>query len=378
IDHNATLHVNDTATVSLTGMLHASDTDNSAADLRYSIVSGPAHGVLMLNGVAITDFTNAVFTQADIDKGLVTFKFIPTAGATAQALTDDSFTFTVSDGDKITDSQTFQIRNTVTQVWGTKYVNDLTGLASYDDPDATFHVYGFDGHDILRGGGNADTLNGGYGIDTADYSASDAAVDIVLWPTPTNRSQSGGDAQGDVLLSIENVIGSVFNDELWGDNQTNNILYGGAGNDTLYGDRSPDTLDGGEGLDTASYRWSSSEVVVDLTRQGGGQTQAGGDAQGDVLTGIENLTGSDYNDVLTGDSDANVLNGLAGDDAITAGAGDTVDGGAGLDVLCSSDAALDIVDSTTISGLERIDLTGSATSLTVSGDAILTNGVIDP
>ena len=110
---------------------------------------------------------------------------------------------------------------------------------------------------------------------------------------------------------------------------------------------------------------------VDLTSQGGGQAP-------DLLFGIENLTGSNFDDVLIGNGDANVLNGLDGGDAITAGAGDTVDGGAGRDVLYSSDATLDIADSTSISGMERIDLMGSATSLTVSGDAILSNGVLDP
>ncbi|MGE4439915.1 MAG: cadherin-like domain-containing protein [Desulfomicrobium sp.] len=441
IDNNATLHVNDTATASLTGMLHASDTDNSASDLTYSIVSGPAHGVVMLNGVAITDFTNAAFTQDDIEKGLVTFKFVPKAGATAQALTDDSFSFAVSDGEKTTDSQTFQIRNTVTQVWGTNGADDVTGLANYDDPDATFHAYGFDGDDILYGGAGRDTLyggtgddtliggagadllDGGEGIDTVDYSASPTWVSVLIHAGDYPDGGAGNHAAGDELRNVEIVIGSndtvhgdlitgyFSNDELHGlagDDTLVGIfgydtLYGGAGNDSLeasygqmYGGDGNDTLvgtggtallvggagadwlDGGTGVETASYEGSLSGVNVDLTRQGGGQTQSGGDAEGDVLIGIENLTGSNLGDVLTGSSVANILNGLDGGDTITAGAGDTVDGGGGLDVLYSSDAVLDIVDSTSISSVERVDLTGSATSLTVSGDAILSNGAIDP
>jgi hypothetical protein len=35
-----------------------------------------------------------------------------------------------------------------------------------------------------------------------------------------------------------------------------------------------------------------------------------------------------------------------------------VDGGAGFDVLLSEDAQLDVTSSTTVTGIERIDLTG--------------------
>ena len=387
IDANAELSVDDTAAQSLAGSLSATDVDNDAADLRYTITQAPAHGKLLLNGAAITDYTKVAFTQDDIDKGLVTFRYVPTAGSTAQVLTGDSFSFTVSDGEKTTDSQTFQIRNTVTQVWGTNGADDLTGLATYDDPDSTFHVYGFDGNDTLRGGVNADTLDGGAGVDTADYRASDAAVNVDLRRT---GAQSGGDAEGDVLTGIENVIGSNHNDVIIGSNGTNylygmdgndniqgaygndtldggagddtlwgardvNLLLGGDGDDKLYGQGNNDTLvggagadllDGGTETDTADYSASTAWVNVDLSlataQIGGGD---GNHALGDTLTGIENLTGSNFNDVLTGDSGANVLNGLAGDDTLVGGAGaDLLDGGTGVDTAdySASDAAVNV------------------------------------
>ena len=198
----------------------------------------------------------------------------------------------------------------------------------------------------------------------------------------------------------DNLLGGMGDDTLYGD-IGHDTLYGGAGNDvlnggidsyydrdalhggdgddTLVGGVGADLLDGGTETDTADYSASTAWVNVDLSlataQIGGGD---GNHALGDTLTGIENLAGSNFNDVLTGNSGANVLNGLAGDDTITAGAGNTVDGGTGLDVLYSSDTTPDIAGSTTISGVERIDLTGSASSLTLNGDVILSNGAIDP
>ena len=66
--------------------------------------------------------------------------------------------------------------------------------------------------DFLVGGAGADTLGGGVGNDTADYSASALGVTVNL----ATGLGSGGDAQGDALVSIENVIGSAFNDVIVG------------------------------------------------------------------------------------------------------------------------------------------------------------------
>ncbi|WP_316975794.1 right-handed parallel beta-helix repeat-containing protein [Shumkonia mesophila] len=108
-------------------------------------------------------------------------------------------------------------------------------------------------------------------------------------------------------------------------------LYGGDGDDTLTGGTGADVLDGGAGLDTASYADSAEGVTVDL---GSTAAQSGGDALGDTLSGIENVTGSGLADTLTGDAGDNVLTGGAGDDTLSGGAGnDTLLGGDGDDTL---------------------------------------------
>src|SRR3546814_20898083 len=91
---------------------------------------------------------------------------------------------------------------------------------------------------VLIGAAGADRLTGGAGIDTADYSASGAAVSAVLGGTG-----SGGDAQGDVLAGIENLVGSGFGDVLVGDGAAN-ALSGGAGDDRLVGTGGVDRPDG--------------------------------------------------------------------------------------------------------------------------------------
>jgi hypothetical protein len=150
--------------------------------------------------------------------------------------------------------------------------------------------------DILIGLAGADILNGGAGIDTASYASSAAAVTVNL--NLATAQTSAGDASGDILSSIENLVGSAFADTLTGDANANTLdggagadtLNGGAGDDILIGGAGADTLVGGTGIDTASYVTSAAGVTVNLGIKTA-QTSTG-DASGDKLSGIENLIGS--------------------------------------------------------------------------------------
>jgi Ca2+-binding RTX toxin-like protein len=111
---------------------------------------------------------------------------------------------------------------------------------------------------------------------------------------------------------------------------SNDTLHGLAGNDVLNGGPGADILDGGTGNDTATYEGSKAGVSVNLTT---GATH-GGDAQGDRLYSIENLTGSSRSDSLIGDAGANILKGGAGHDFLSGmGGADTLIGGSGNDRL---------------------------------------------
>lgn len=111
-------------------------------------------------------------------------------------------------------------------------------------------------------------------------------------------------------------------------NGGNETFKGLGGNDLLKGGAGADVLDGGDGNDTASYAGSGA-VNVNLATK----AASGGQASGDKLAGVENLTGSSYNDVLTGGNGGrNVLDGGAGADKLSGGAGgDVINGGTGQD-----------------------------------------------
>ncbi len=181
---------------------------------------------------------------------------------------------------------------------GSAFNDTLTG-----DGAANF-LHGAAGDDVLAGGAGADALNGSNGVDTADYSASSDKVIVNL----TSGANISGDAEGDTLTSIENLVGSAFDDKLTG-NSVDNTLIGGAGNDGLFGGGGADHLIGGDGvLDVASYLGSAAAVTVDLSLG----TGHGGDAAGDTLTGIEGVDGSAFDDTLIGDGGGNVLAGEMG------------------------------------------------------------------
>jgi Ca2+-binding RTX toxin-like protein len=109
----------------------------------------------------------------------------------------------------------------------------------------------------------------------------------------------------------------------------------GSGNDTIVGTSGSDRIDGGAGgADRVDYRWSTAGVDVNLAAR----TASGGYAQGDQLTRVEYLTGSDFADRLDGTAQANALAGRGGNDSIAGGAGnDTLDGDAGADKLFGDD-----------------------------------------
>jgi Ca2+-binding RTX toxin-like protein len=215
------------------------------------------------------------------------------------------------------------------------------------------HLLGGRGNDILVGGAGADQLEGGIGIDTADYSDSpsgeggDSAegVRVSLEIAGEMGTGSGGSAEGDTLVGIENLVGSLHDDYLTGNNQANRLeglagsdvllglrgadhLFGNRGNDFLAGGAGADHLDGGLDIDVAWYADSDVGVQVNL-EFGRGYS---GTALGDVLVDIENLIGSRHDDVLVGDREANDIEGLDGSDQLIGGGGDDLlVGGAGQD-----------------------------------------------
>ena len=231
---------------------------------------------------------------------------------------------------------------------GSAEEDTLDGQAGNDN------LYGYGGDDTLIGGAGRDTLDGGAGTDTVSYADSQDTDNfgqpdgIGVTANLYTRKGLGDDAEGDVLVSIENLIGSAYDDTLIGSVGANTLqggagndkLYGGAGNDILEGDAGGDRLDGGSGFDYASYEHSKDAddnkkgVIVSLLA--GGEI-SGDDAEGDTFFGIEGLIGSIYDDTLTGSSAGNRLIGGKGNDTLDGGRGnDGLFGGAGTDTYVFS------------------------------------------
>ncbi len=227
------------------------------------------------------------------------------------------------------------VLTSIEYLWGSAHDDVLTGDASANylggnlGNDTLFgeagadNLFGHDGDDTLVGGAGSDILDGGAGFDTASYDASTASVFISL----TASTATGGDAEGDVLTNIENLSGSAHKDNFTGDSNAN-VLTGGGGNDWLQGHGGADHLDGGDGVDWGWYALSTAGITINLATG----TASGGHAEGDTLTSLENLFGSEHDDVLTGDAGANELRGNGGSDTLIGGAGaDTLRGGDGVD-----------------------------------------------
>jgi serralysin len=207
----------------------------------------------------------------------------------------------------------------------TMYGNNVSNTLQGGDGADT--LYGFAGFDILEGGKGADTIDGGADFDIAGYASSDAGVSINL---NNGKKNTGGDAEGDKLVSIEAVYGSTYEDRFVGDKGINHF-FGDEGDDVFVGGGGADALfGGGGGQDMADYSTSKSAVTVDLLAEKG----TAGDAAGDTLVEIEWLTGSKGKDILLGDNIANKLLGMKGNDIIDGRGGeDILNGGAGNDVM---------------------------------------------
>ena len=208
--------------------------------------------------------------------------------------------------------------------------NTLTGL------DGNDQLYGGLGFNVLEGGagddffglnGRIDYVDGGAGIDTVSYQLETARVLIDL-----ERGQDGA-ARGDSLRNVENVTGTSFNDTLYGNDAANVLTAAGGAGDRLMGRGGADKLVG-NGTSIAVYSDSPGGVTVDL-RKG---TGTGSDAQGDRLSGIVQVVGSNFDDILLGSAARDTLEGGKGNDRLESRGGrDTLRGGDGNDTLLGSD-----------------------------------------
>jgi len=206
--------------------------------------------------------------------------------------------------------------------------DNLHGAAGNDS------LEGGSGDDYLRGGEDDDLIDGGDGFDRAAFVTLDPGALLVGATVDLNIVGAQFTGHGfDTLTSIEHVSGTDFDDTFTGDGG-DNWLWGEGGNDVLTGNGGDDmleigaggtsTMSGGSGIDTAAFYDNQSftaGVTVSLAVAGAQVVAAGTTA---TLSGIENLSGTQAGDSLTGDGGANLLAGAEGGDTLTGGDGDDV------------------------------------------------------
>lgn len=143
------------------------------------------------------------------------------------------------------------------------------------------------------------------------------------------------------IPQINFINGTIDDDSLF-DTANTDAIVGADGNDTVFASSfsqpnliTLDTFEGGAGVDLLDYSDLNSGIVANfdigvVTRL----NQLGQVISGDYIDGFENIIGTDYDDTLLGDSEANRLDGGAADDSLEGGSGnDTLLGGDGDDVL---------------------------------------------
>ncbi|MEN2988312.1 calcium-binding protein [Tistrella sp. BH-R2-4] len=209
------------------------------------------------------------------------------------------------------------------------------------------------GIDFLEADGNTGTL---WGWGTYGPGLAGMVAAVPQWPSDGVFNGTSGD---DILFAEvqsaglgqavdggagrDMITGSALADDLRGGSNNDllfgragdDILTGGSGNDILSPGAGVDRVDGGTGIDTVDYDGSLS-VRVDLSVGQG----VGGDALNDRYISIENITGSQFADILIGDAGVNRLSGNSGSDTLIGGAGaDALDGGIGIDTVSYSNAS---------------------------------------
>ncbi|SFH20543.1 Ca2+-binding protein, RTX toxin-related [Palleronia marisminoris] len=242
---------------------------------------------------------------------------------------------------------------------------DITGT-SLDDA-----LYGLGGNDILIGGAGDDVLFGGNDNDRLvgetgndllaggrgfDMVLGGAGDDTIVWNFGDGEDIVDGGAGNDTMR----VIANGGNHLLFVNFDGSGIAVAGAG-ETANVERFE--LDLGGGVDTLSYRDSSTGVEVDLTAGTGSGFAA--------ISGVENVDGSDFADILTGDAGANVLRGGRGDDifiALPDDARDSFSGGGGIDTVDYSAYTTGLnIDLSVVDAVVVGSGTTAATSDTLSG-----------
>ena len=158
------------------------------------------------------------------------------------------------------------------------------------------------------------------------------------------------------------------------------VQTGGVGNETIVAGAGNDTINGGDGIDLLTFEGAPTGVIVRLNR---GDVPNDGFGGADTISGVENVTGTDFNDIITGAGTANTLRGgdgydillgLGGNDLLFGGSGaaNELYGGTGNDTyyVDANDTIVELAGE----GLDTIVTTRNVTFLADNLERLFFNG----
>ena len=245
----------------------------------------------------------------------------------------------------------FKGTNKADRLLGTNAADKIQALGGNDT------IFGLGGNDTIEAGGGddhidggsgSDTIDGGLGLDTIDYSDWSGPIRIrhTGYATDTNGvgtvEELGPDGtllSTDRFSGIENFIGSASNDLIYGGGGNNSIwggagndringangddrLYGGAGNDLIDVANGNDYADGGDGVDALFWEYGGLlDAVVDLAAGRVDYPRYGSD-NWDIILNFENVRSGDGNSQIFGTDGVNIVQGGFGSDLIDGRGGD--------------------------------------------------------
>ncbi len=225
--------------------------------------------------------------------------------------------------------------------------------------------------------------------DTATYATATSKVTVSLLTTIQQNTIGAG---LDTLTSIENIIGSNYDDSLTGDSLIN-VLDGKSGNDILRGWSGTDTMIGGLGNDTYFVE-NAGDVVTEKLNEGTDSVSS--NLTYTLPTNVENLTftgaalidgtGNNLANVITGNNAVNTLNGGVGNDILNGAGGndtligwndaDTMNGGTGNDTYFVENIG-DKANEKLNEGIDTVSskithtLSANVENLTLTGTAVI-------
>ncbi len=179
------------------------------------------------------------------------------------------------------------------------------GTLAQDSISAFQRVIGSAGDDDFIDGAGLSYVDGAGGYNTLDFFGNPNGISLNL----AAGTGTSGFGTAMTIKNIQIVYGSLYHpNTIIGANDTQNIfgsMYGG------------DKITANSANTQVSFATSAAAVTVNLTTG----VNTGGGAQGDVLTNVDQIQGSNYNDTLTGNGSYSGLDGYLGNDTLIGGGG---------------------------------------------------------